>query len=68
VMFSGSFAVQWGVGIVIEAAERHLGVDAATGMRGAFALALVLNIATLAWFARGWKRYAAPTLNVIARA
>jgi predicted MFS family arabinose efflux permease len=58
VMFVGSFATQWGVGLVVDAARVALGVETATGLRYAFALVLALDLATLAWFALHWKRYA----------
>lgn len=58
VMFVGSFATQWGIGLVVDAARATQGVDTATGLRYAFALVLFLEIATLGWFALHWKRYA----------
>jgi len=57
-MFGGSFAAQWGLGLVADAARRGFGLDQAGGLRVAFGLALVGNVATYAWFARGWGRYA----------
>ncbi len=33
------------------------GVDSATGLRYAFALVLLFDVATLVWFFRGWKRF-----------
>jgi predicted MFS family arabinose efflux permease len=57
-MFAGSFASQWGIGLVVDAARAFSGVDAATGLRYAFGLVLALDLATLAWFAWGWKRFA----------
>jgi len=58
VMFAGSFATQWGIGLVVDAARAIAGVDAATGLRYAFALVLFLDLATLAWFALRWRRFA----------
>jgi predicted MFS family arabinose efflux permease len=58
VMFVGSFATQWGIGLVVDAARAAMGVDTGTGLRYAFALVLILDLATLAWFAVHWKRYA----------
>ena len=58
VMFVGSFATQWGVGVVVDAARAVSGVETATGLRYAFALVMLLDIATLVWFFRGWKRFA----------
>jgi MFS family permease len=57
VMFAGSFATQWGIGLVVDAMVASSGVPTATGLRYAFVLVLVLDLATLAWFARGWKRF-----------
>ncbi|MEP7181111.1 MAG: MFS transporter [Betaproteobacteria bacterium] len=57
-MFAGSFAAQWGIGLVVDAARAELGVDTAGGLRLAFAVVFALDVLTLAWFAWGWKRYA----------
>jgi MFS family permease len=56
IMFSGSFAMQWGVGVVVDAARAALGVDTAGGLKLAFGIAVVLNVVTLLWFAAGWRR------------
>lgn len=56
VMFTGSFAIQWGIGLVVDGARAVLGFDTAHGLRLAFALLLAMNVATLAWFAAGWRR------------
>ena len=56
-MFLGSFATQWGVGVVVDTARSVSGADAAAGLRYAFALLLLLDLATLAWLFRGWKRF-----------
>jgi len=61
-MFSGSFAAQWGIGLVVDAARAALGFDTAAGLKLAFALALALNFATLVWFAMGWRREGARPL------
>jgi MFS family permease len=61
-IFIGSFAVQWGVGLVVDGARAALGFDTASGLKLAFALALALNLATLAWFAMGWRREGARPL------
>jgi hypothetical protein len=58
-MFAGSFVLQWGIGIVAEAATAALHVDASDGLRAAFALALAADALAYAWFARGWRRHAA---------
>jgi MFS family permease len=61
-MFVGSFAAQWGVGLVVDGARAALGFDTAGGLKLAFAVALALNVATLAWFAFGWRREGARPL------
>jgi hypothetical protein len=62
VMFTGSFAAQWGVGLVVDGARAALGLDTAGGLELAFTLALALNVVTLAWFAVGWRREGARPL------
>jgi hypothetical protein len=57
-MFAASFAVQWGIGVIVEAARIALGLGAAGALRLAFALVLALYVAAYAWFARGWSRHA----------
>jgi MFS family permease len=57
-MFAGSFATQWGIGLVVDATRTVFDADAATGLRYAFALVLVLDLATLVWFAARWRRFA----------
>ena len=57
-MFGGSFAAQWGIGVVAEAARRGFALDEAEGLRAAFGLVLAGNVITYAWFARGWRKYA----------
>ena len=57
-MFGGGFAVQWGVGVVVDVAMSAFGATRASGLRHAFMLMLILHVATLAWFFHGWKRFA----------
>jgi predicted MFS family arabinose efflux permease len=57
-MFGGSFATQWGIGLVVDAARAGLGFDTAGGLRLAFATALLLYGVAYAWFAWGWRRHA----------
>jgi predicted MFS family arabinose efflux permease len=57
-MFGTSFAVQWGIGLVAEAARNFLGLDRAQGLSAAFGLVLAGNVITYAWFVRGWRRHA----------
>ena len=57
-MFGGSFVLQWGIGLVAEAARVQLEYDNAAGLRLAFGLVLAANVLTYAWFLRGWQRHA----------
>ncbi len=57
-MFGGSFAAQWGIGLLIDAARSALGVDTAGGLRLAFALVLALDLVAFGWLLFGWRRYA----------
>jgi len=63
IMFGGSFATQWGIGLVVDAARAALGFDTAGGLRLAFAIVLACDAATLAWFAWGWRRQTARVLT-----
>ena len=56
--FVGSFAAQWGVGLIVDAARARLGLDTAGGLKLAFAVVLVVDALALAWFALGWRRHA----------
>jgi len=57
-MFGGSFVMQWGIGLFIDAARNSLGTDTAGGLRLAFAVVLGVNLAAYAWFVYGWRRHA----------
>ncbi|MEO5701301.1 MAG: MFS transporter [Casimicrobiaceae bacterium] len=57
-MFMGSFLAQWGIGVMVEAARKSLDYSTAQGLRLAFVVVLCIEVAVLAWFARGWRRYA----------
>ena len=57
-MFVGSFATQWGMGVVVEAGRAEFGLDTAGGLKLAFLAMLALDAVTYAWFAIGWRRYA----------
>ena len=59
--FTGSFAAQWGIGVIVDAARSVLGLDLAGGLRLAFAVVLALYILGYAWFAWGWRRHAGVT-------
>jgi MFS family permease len=57
-MFGGSFVLQWGIGLVAEAARVQLGYDNTDGLRLAFGIVLAGNVLTYAWFLFGWRRHA----------
>jgi MFS family permease len=59
-MFGGSFAAQWGVGIIVDTARGAFGFDTAAGLRLAFAMLLALYALAYAWFAYGWRRHSRP--------
>jgi len=56
-MFSGSFAIQWGIGLIVDAVRIGYGLDTAGGLRVAFAAVTVGYALSFLWFLRGWKRY-----------
>ena len=58
VMFGGGFIAQWGIGLVVDATRTGFGLDAANGLKFAFALVLALDMLTYAWFAWGWRLHA----------
>ncbi|HEX8012488.1 MAG TPA: MFS transporter [Casimicrobiaceae bacterium] len=58
VMFSTTFAVQWGIGAIADASRAALGLDLAGGLRVAFAVVLAAEAAAYAWFVLGWRRHA----------
>jgi MFS family permease len=57
-MFTGSFAMQWGIGLVVDAARLGLGIDRGAAIQVAFTLVLAVNALSYAWFALGWRRHA----------
>jgi predicted MFS family arabinose efflux permease len=67
-MFATSFAAQWGIGVVVDAARGALELDVAGGLRLAFALVLCLYVVAYAWFLRGWRRHARPSDAITASA
>ena len=56
-MFGGSFAAQWGIGVIADLARSLGGLTVADGLRVAFVIVLVATAAAYAWFLAGWKRY-----------
>lgn len=57
-MFSGSFATQWGVGVIADASRHAFGFDTSRGLQLAFTVILALEAITYAWFIAGWRRHA----------
>ena len=57
-LFLCSFAMQWGIGIVIDLARAAFDVDNVGALKFAFALVLAADALALAWFAFGWRRHA----------
>ncbi|HUP08019.1 MAG TPA: MFS transporter [Caldimonas sp.] len=58
VVFAGVFAVQWGIGVAIDA-MRVLGADRVSAYRAAFALLAVCAASSYGWLL--WRRGLAPT-------
>jgi len=67
-MFSGSFAVQWGIGLVVDAARSRFGIDTGAALQLAFSLVLVVDFLACGWFLFGWRRHAVVTPAVDAGA
>ena len=62
VMFTGSFATQWGIGVVVDGARTRWASTPgrACGSRSRWWWAFVL---AYGWFARGWRRHAHPVAS-----
>lgn len=56
-MFVGSFVVQWGIGVIADAARIGWGFDTAAGLRAGFAAVLGVYAIAFLWFVRGFRRY-----------
>ena len=56
-MFALSFLSQWGIGVIVDLMRTMFGLDDAGGLRVAFTVILVGDVAAYAWFAYGWKRH-----------
>lgn len=56
-MFMGSFALQWGIGAIVDAARAVSGVGVADGLRVAFAIVTLAYAVALAWFLHGFRRH-----------
>lgn len=67
-MFTSSFAMQWGIGVVVDTAQSRLGIDPGAALRLAFALVLALDFIAFGWFVLGWRRHASitPTAEAVA--
>ena len=57
-MFCGSFAAQWGIGVVIDAARARYGIETGAALQLAFALVLAIEFVAFGWFVFGWRRHA----------
>ena len=60
-MFAGSFAMQWGVGIVVEFASAWLARTPRRGPALRFRPDGRPDVAALAWLFHGWKRFSIPS-------
>lgn len=58
-MFGGSFAAQWGIGVIADMARVLGGMSVAEGLRVAFLIVLAFTAAAYLWFVAGWKRHTA---------
>ena len=57
-MFGGSFAAQWGIGVIVDMARVLGGMSVAEGLRVAFLVVLTVTALAYFWFVAGWRRYA----------
>jgi hypothetical protein len=57
-MFSGSFAAQWGIGLIVDAARSRYAIDTGAALRLAFGVVLAIDFAAYGWFVFGWRRHA----------
>ena len=57
-MFGGSFAAQWGIGVIADMARVLGGASVADGLRVAFLVVLAATALAYLWFVVGWRRYA----------
>jgi len=56
-MFAGSFVMQWGIGVIVDAVRSAYALETHGALRVAFTVVLVAYVASFLWFLRGWKRY-----------
>jgi len=59
-MFGGSFAAQWGIGVVADMARVLGGMTVAEGLHVSFVVVLALTAGAWLWFVAGWRRHTAP--------
>jgi sugar phosphate permease len=57
-MFTASFAMQWGIGLIVDGARSRFGLDTGAALRLAFTLVLGIDFLAYGWFAFGWRRHA----------
>jgi MFS family permease len=57
-MFVGSFAAQWGIGVIVEAARSHFDLATPGALRLAFVSIFALIALAFGWFMLGWRRHA----------
>jgi hypothetical protein len=67
-MFSSSFAMQWGIGLVVDAARSTFRIDTGAALQLAFTLVLSVDFLACGWFLFGWRRHAIITPAVDASA
>jgi len=67
-MFSASFAMQWGIGLIVDAARSRFGMSTGAALHLAFMLVLGIECLGYGWFAFGWRRHtgAAPAVEASA--
>lgn len=56
-MFTGSFALQWGIGMMVDAARAATGASVADGLRAAFVIVALAYAVALGWFLHGFHRH-----------
>ena len=67
-MFSASFAMQWGIGLVVDAARSRFGMGTGAALQLAFMLVLGIECLAYGWFAFAWRRHAGAAAAVEASA
>jgi sugar phosphate permease len=57
-MFSASFAMQWGIGLIVDAAGSRFAMGTAPALELAFTLVIGIDFLAYGWFVFGWRRHA----------